>query len=144
MTREGGCLGGLAHGPYDHYLGKITVKHCLAMGRIIGRVCSVTFYTEVHHNFAFLRVTSKPLPQTASDLHLPSCVGSHVLPLQPKIQGCDPPPHHLARLNSSQARRCCSLCRGSEGQARSTQLSNSNTKLGTPAGLMVLCSQGKF
>lgn len=71
LTREGGCLGGLAHGPYDHYLGKITIKHCLAMGKSIGKVCSVTLYTEVHHIFAFLRVTSKSLPQTASDLHLP-------------------------------------------------------------------------
>lgn len=71
LTREGGCLGGLAHGPYDHYLGKITIKHCLAMGKSIGKVRSVTLYTEVHHIFAFLRVTSKSLPQTASDLHLP-------------------------------------------------------------------------
>lgn len=71
-------------------------------------------------------------------------MGNHVLSRQPKIQVCDPPPDHPARMNSSQAQHCCSLCRDSEGQARSTHLSNSNTKPGTPAALMVLCSQGKF
>ena len=86
---------------------------------------------------------SAPEQLLACTYHL-SCVGTHVLPLQAKIQGCDPPPDHLVSLNSSQARHCCSLCRGSEGQRGPHSFQTPNTKLGTPAGLMVLCSRVRF
>lgn len=124
----------MACGLHDHHLGKITIKHCHGKS-YRKRMFSYSLHRSSSH-LCFLEghiIVSIP-----DSFWRPSFLcGESGLPLQPKIQVCDPPPDHLVRLNSSQVQHCCSLCRGSEGQARSTQLSNSNTKPGTPAGLMV-------
>lgn len=52
-----------------------------------------------------LLVVTFGAPPQSSFWFLPTiyCSGSHVLPLQTKIQGCASPPDYLARLDSAQA-----------------------------------------